>query len=322
MRKKITTCFIFVILVGSFYLLFCHATEVMEAVTFAFSLWQTNLLPSLFPFFVLSDILIQYGFVSFLGELLRKPMNSFFYLSGECGFVLAMSMVSGFPSGAKYTRSLVDSGIIDTKEGARLLTFTHFSNPFFIVGTIGSFFLGQKKLGVLILVCHFVSNFIIGLLFRPLKKSFDTSSFSLRLAFSKMHRARLENKKTFGQIVTLAITNTLRTLLFMFGVVTFFLIITTVIKEVFPLEALPQAMLSGILEMTQGIKYTASLPLSLMWKAALMTAMISFGGFSVHMQVMSLLEDTDIPYRYFFFARVLHALLAVGLLLFFFPFMG
>lgn len=323
MRKKITTCLIFVILISSFYLLFCHATEVMEAVLFAFSLWQTNLLPSLFPFFVLSEVFIQYGFVSFLGELLRKPMNTFFHLSGECGFVLAMSMVSGFPSGAKYTRSLVDSGIIDDDEGSRLLTFTHFSNPFFIVGTIGSFFLGQKKLGILILLCHFFANFMIGFLFRPRRKlESSPSSFSFYRALAKMHKARLANKKTFGQIVTFAITNTLKTLLLMLGVVTFFLIVTTILQEVVPLGDVFRTLFSGVLEMTQGIKYTASLPISLMWKAAFMTFMISFGGFSVHMQVMSFLEDTNIQYRYFFLARILHALLATGLLLFFFPFMG
>jgi len=317
MRKKFNTCLIFVILLVSGYLLFYHANDVMESVLFAFSIWQNNLFPSLFPFFVLANILIQYGFVSFLGDILNNFMMNFFNLKGECGFVLAMSMISGFPSGAKYTKNLYQDKIIDEKDANHLITFTHFSNPFFIIGTIGSLFLKNIKLGYLILIVHILTNFIIGIIFKNKTNKYKTlKKISIKKALGKMHRTRLKNNKTFSQIITSSINDALKTLLLMLGVISFFLIITTLIKEQLPLNDLDKTIISGILEMTQGIKFASILDISIKWKSVLMTMFISFGGFSVHMQVISILEDTKVRYKTFFIARILHAIISGSIIWF------
>ena len=125
-----------------------------------------------------------------------------------------------------------------------------------------------------------------------------------------MHKKRMTNSLNFGQILTRALTNSFQTLFLMLGIVTFFLIITTLLQEILPLNIFEKTLLSGILEMTQGVKYASMLPVSFFCKSMLMLVFISFGGLSVHMQIISIISDTKIKYRSFFFARILHAIIA------------
>jgi sporulation integral membrane protein YlbJ len=291
----------------------------MKSVSFSLKLWQDNIFPSLFPFFVVSNLLINCGFASFLGEILRPFMYKVFRIKGEASFVLAMSMLSGFPSSAKYTRELYDKGLINEHEASKLLTFTHFSNPLFILGTISIMFLNNQEVGLLILICHYVSNIIIGLIFRNyyISKK-DTTKVSLKNSFNIMHQKRLETGKSIGLMISSAIINAINTLFLVLGVVTMFLIITTIIDQNIALSPYNQTILNGTLEMTQGLKYVSLLPIPLKNKALLSTMFISFGGLSVHMQTIGLISDSKIKYLPFFIARILHASISSLLIYFLF----
>ena len=70
--------------------------------------------------------------------------------------------------------------------------------------------------------------------------------------------------------------------------------------------------------MTQGLKYISLLDIPLKFKATLSVMILSFGGFSVHVQMIGILSDTKIRYLPFLTARLLHA--AISALLLFFSF--
>jgi sporulation integral membrane protein YlbJ len=293
------------------------SSYVMASVSFSLKLWCENIFPSLFPFFVISNILINCGFASFLGEILKPFMYKVFRIRGESSFVLVMSLLSGFPSSSKYTRELYDKGLINEHEASKLLTFTHFSNPLFVLGTISIMFLNNKEVGLLILICHYIPNIIIGLMFRNyyISKK-DTDKVSLKKAFDIMHTKRLASGKSIGLMISNALMNAINTLLLILGVVTMFLIITTIIDQNITLSAYNQTILNGSLEMTQGLKYVSLLPIPLKNKALLSAMFISFGGFSVHMQTIGMISDSKIKYMPFLIARILHASMS-GLLFYF-----
>lgn len=70
------------------------------------SIWFNIVLPSLLPFFIISEILIGIGFLDFLGKLLKPFMLPIFNVPGEGIFPLTMSLLSGYPVGAKLTSRL------------------------------------------------------------------------------------------------------------------------------------------------------------------------------------------------------------------------
>ncbi len=311
MKKKVTSIIIISIQLFIAYQILKGTSTIIDSVKFSISIWSNNLFPTLFPFFVLSEVMINYGIVELASELFKPIMNKLFKIKSETAFIFIMSIISGFPSSAKYTKELYDSGLINEYEGTKILTFTHFSNPLFILGTLSILFLNNKETGLLILLCHYLTNIIIGLLFRnyyPSKS--DNNKISFKDAINKMHQHRLNNPLNFGQIITKAISNTINTLLIILGTITTFLIITTIINNIINLNNYHQSVLNGVFEMTQGLKYISVLSIPLKLKATLSTMIISFGGLSVHMQVMSIISNTKIKYIPYLTARLLHAAIA------------
>jgi len=319
MFQKIVSTSIMTLLLSIAFFILTESKAVMEAVLFSFQIWKNNIFPSLFPFFLLSELLIQYGFVEFLGELLKPVMNRIFRISNQAAFIFVMSIISGFPSNAKYTKALLEEHKINEKEATKILTFTHFSNPLFILGTVSITFLGNREVGFLILFCHYITNLILGLLFCNYYPSPKTDCrVSIRKAITNMTLARQKKKVSFPLILTNALNHTIQTLLFILGVTTTFLIITTLINQHITLSTFHQSILNGFFEMTQGLKYVSLLNIPLKIKGILTVMILSFGGLSVHMQLIGILSKSKIRYFPYFTARVLHATIAS--LMFFFLF--
>lgn len=304
MNKKYTAVLtIFLLLLTLLYMI-GWSSEVIESVSFSISIWKDNLFPTLFPFFVVSNLLMQYGFVDIIGNILEYPMQKFFHLPKDCGFVLAASLFSGFPSGAKYTKDLVAENRITKEEGARLLTFTHYSNPLFILGMIGNILLHNSPASYLILIAHISSGLLVGYLWNH----FACSS-AIRMDKKEKRKINFPSK-SFGELLTSSIFDSLNTMFLLLGIVTIFLIINSLCNQIFNFPPIFKAFFSGMLEMTQGVKLVSSLAIPEIIKIMMITAIISFGGFSVHMQVIGIISEYKIKYKSFLLARIIHSILA------------
>lgn len=309
--KIISSILIMLVLLFCGYEILSESETIMNSVMYSFNIWTNNLFPSLFPFFVLSEILINYGFIELVSELFKPIFQKLFKISGNAAFVFIMSLLSGFPSNAKYTRQLYLEGKLTDKEATKILMFSHFSNPLFILGTISITFLNDKKLGLIVMISHYVSNIIIGIMFRNYSPSeIKKQKFSIKNSILSMHNKRVKNNKTIGSIISTSLTNTINTLLLILGVVTTFLIITTIIDNNFHPDLLTKTFISGFLEMTQGLKHVSLLNISSNYKAILITMILSFGGLSVHTQVLSIISDTKIKYKPFLLARLIHIVIS------------
>lgn len=312
MKKNILNLLIILFL---FLILICiliFSNDVLQTVLFAFTIWKENIFTSLFPIFITTDLLINYGFIELIGEASKKIMNRLFYLPGEASFVIIGSMLSGFPSSAKYIKELLDKKFITENEGQYLLSFTHFSNPLFVIGVIGNL-LNNKSLGFLILLVHISVNFLIAFLIRK-KESIANTKINMKSAFKSIEKRRKEN--SFIKVLTSSIMKTINTLLLLLGIITTFLVLSKIVNNIINLNTIYQSFINGILEMTQGIKYVSMLSIPLNIKASIITFFISFGGISIHLQITSILSDTNIKYKYYLLSRIIHATISSILIYF------
>lgn len=308
MKKIGISVLIMVILLYIGFEILTESESILNSVTFSFKIWENNIFPSLFPFFVLSELLIQYGFIELIAELLKPLMNHVFKIRSNAAFVFVMSMISGFPSNAKYTKELYQKNMLTEEEASKILTFTHFSNPLFILGTVSVIFLKNREAGLFVLFIHYFTNIIIGILFRNYEPSpKEQEKVSLKNAILKMNQKRIQKKKTFGEIISSSVMNSIHTLLLILGTVTIFLVITTILNHTLNINSYYQSILNGFIEMTQGLKYVSELEIPLKLKSIITVMILSFGGLSVHMQVISILSDTNIKYLPFLTARILHS---------------
>lgn len=270
------------------------ADNVIESVSFAIDICINNLFPSLLPFLILSAILCNYGFVEVIGHILRPIMINIFHLNSNLAYVLVLSMLSGSPANSKYIKQLLDNHKITINDANQILKFSHFVNPIFVVGTIGTIFLGNKTYGFLILISHYLANFLIGIFTRPKEKP-------------NIKKTNIFNIETHNFVSTLthAIKDTIDTLLLIFGTITCCLVFSSIINTYFNFNPI----FNGILEITSGLKYTSISNISVSLKIIISAFFISFGGISIHMQVLSILDNKKIRYLPYLEARILQGIL-------------
>ncbi len=288
--------FILIFIFGNFFVI-----DLKSIILESSNIWLYNLVPSMLPFYVISDLLINYGLIDILAFLFKKIINKLFNVSENASFVIFFSMFTGFPSSAKYLKNLLDLNYISIEDANKIIRFTHFSNPLFIINVIGNTIIGNKKIGFLILLSHYLSNFIIGFLYRKEQTQ-------------KITTKHIKNTKSFGSILTASFINSFDSLLIVLGSLITFKILTSIIFHYFG----SNFIISSLLEITQGLFALKYLTLNIELKALIAVAMISFGGFCIHTQVYSILSETKISYKNYFFSRILHVIIATTILTLFF----
>lgn len=254
-----------------------------------------NLLPSIFVFFLITDILNNYNFPYYLSKVFGKVFSKIYKLPKESSYVLFMSLTSGIPSNAKLIKEELDDNIINEYEASKLLTMTHFSNPLFIIYSVGINFFHNKKIGFIILIAHFISNFIVGFLFRNIYH------------YNSEHSYKLKEPKSFILLLKDSFINTAKILINVFGIIIFFAIITTTLNKYLDLNNFSRVLVNGLIEITTGLKYLSELDISIKKATLLATFFISFGGFSIHFQTMSILNKYNINYYVYLVSRIMHA---------------
>lgn len=108
----------------------------MEAAKQGLKLWSNSVIPSLFPFFIGTELLYRTNFVSVLGKIFTKFMRPIFNIPGEGAIALILGNISGYPVGAKLACNMLENNQCSKIEAERIIAFTNNSNPLFIVGTI------------------------------------------------------------------------------------------------------------------------------------------------------------------------------------------
>ena len=284
--------------------------DVLKCIIFSVDLFKNSIFPSLFPFFVLSSLLIKFGLPEFMSSIFKNFMYFLFKVSGNSSFIFFMSILSGNPGCAKFIREMYLNGSINRYEAIKALCICSFASPLFVLGTSYTL-LHDRNLSFLILLCHYLGNIIIGILMRSYHPSkYDNKKINFFEAINNMHMKRISNNENFGTIITNSLTDSVNTLLLILGVVTTCLILTTIINHNLNLPSTSQSILNGFVEMTQGLKYISMENISLKLKCTLFSMILSFGGFSVHLQIMSILSDTDLKYLPFLFSRICSSIIS------------
>lgn len=294
---------IIIIICSLFFLvnLIIYRNLVFDTVGFSLNIWITSLLPALFPFFIVSDILINYDVIKYFPKVIRNSIKYLFNVSDNGLVIILLSMLSGFPSNARNIKNMYLDKKITKEEGEHLLYFTHFSNPMFILGTI-PLILNSNKISKYILISHYLANIILGICLRKHNRVNDSNNSNYK-----------EDKHNFGLVLTTSIRKSLDSVLSILGTLTVFLIISTLLINFFNLDNTSSLLIKSILELTSGLKELGSYNLLNKYLLIISSCILSFGGLSVHMQVINELVDTDISYKNYFIGRILQVVLSLGI---------
>lgn len=310
---------------GASLLLF--STSNLSAIKKGLSLWANSVVPSLFPFFVATELLMNTNFVKVLGRFLHKIMKPLFNIRGEGSFGFIMGLISGYPVGAKIACDFRENNICSKEECERLLSFTNNSGPLFIVGTVGISMFGNSTIGLLLLITHILSCITVGIIFRFWKFNSSSPDY-IGNKSSNYNKYKNVSFSNLGEVLGKSITNSISTILMIGGFVVIFSSIISILKAsgilhslilivtpIFDFLHIDSSFISGIfmglLEITNGISCISNINIKAISINIIITAfLLGFGGLSILLQVLSITSKTDLSIKPYIYGKLLHGFLA------------
>ncbi len=139
-----------------------------NGVTRGLAVCGKQLIPSLFPFLVLTNFLIKSGIGADMAAGLARlvpPLRG----HGQALTVWLLSAMGGYPTGACAVVGSVRQGTLSPADGRALLVGAVHAAPAFIIGGVGSGMLGSTHAGLLLWAAHLLASLLLWPLFRPLR---------------------------------------------------------------------------------------------------------------------------------------------------------
>lgn len=268
-------------------------------------LFVGSVMPSLIPFAFATSFMTLSGSAEILFKLLSKPAKRLFSTTGAGGYVFAVSLISGYPIGAKTISELKKCGCIDDGALTGILAFGSTAGPLFILGSVGVKLLGDFRAGALIMLAHVLGSVINGAVFGRLNKPaypVGEVKSSERMNAVKAFREALGN--TVSAALTVAACMILFNVAIQLMSETGIVNIAGRVAEALGIPAgAGEGFVAGFVEITYGIKSLAG-GLPIKQTAPLIAALVSFGGISVQMQSMFFLDEAGVKGRVFFSLKV------------------
>lgn len=283
------------------------AANILPAVYGALVLCGRSIVPSLFPFFVLSGLLTGSGAADWLAARLRSVMRPIFGVDGMGALALVVGLISGYPVGAGVIASLYGSGKINRRDAERLLPFCSNSGPLFIIGAVGTGMLGNARVGLWLYAVHVFCALFVGVCFRRYE---CRGTVDRCLGCGATSKAQLSGFALLSASVGAAI----QSMLTVCGYVVFFAAVTVSLTPVVDSVLPPVAALvvKGVLEVTNGAFLAVQANLPEQGLLVLLSFFIGTGGFCIFMQTAGLLAGSGLSLRSYAVGKLLHGTLAAA----------
>lgn len=302
--------------------LLLYPSEAVSAARDGVELCINVILPSLFPFFVLSTLCVELGLIQALGKLTERLMRPMFRVNGACTGAFLLGIVGGYPVGARTAISLYEKKQCSKAEAERLLSFCNNSGPAFILGVVGAGIFSSSSAGLWLYGAHVAASILVGLVFRFYGDSASCSaSPSLSPApvntFSEAFTGSV--KSAFSSALNICafvifFTVVIR-LMFLTGVIAHLSgFLAWLLKDLGISEQAVESILSGLIEMTSGVWSLRDMAASLGSRLCMAAFILGWAGLSVHCQVLSFIGASGLSTKTYFFGKLLHGAISAGLI--------
>ena len=277
-------------------------------------LWFNSILPTIFPFLVICNLLISYKGIELyskvLGPILCKPLG----LSKASAFPITASVLCGYPLGAKYCSDIYKNGFISRDEYIRLLNIATNCGPLFIIGPVAVSMLGNIKFAYILLISNYIAPLIIGLFTR--KKSL--ALYKAVTVFSS------SSNEDFGTKLKNAISDAVKTSITIGAFIVIFSVIISIIKNnayisivFYKLELFLNlkkdslySLLLGSIEITNGCSLISKSCLALPFKLSIISFLCSFSGICIIAQVSSFISENKVSLLKYSLLKLIQGILS------------
>lgn len=298
------TGFYYVIILLLCIAFLCFAEETSNGVRKGLDCTANILIPSLFPFMALSVLMIRCGFSRVCGKLLSPFSKFLFGLNGSAAPVVFLTLIGGFPVGAKGIRTLYDQNLITASEARRMSLFCISAGPAFLITAVGVRMLNNPQTGIVLFVSQTLAVILLGVIsrFLPAEKTNEKPSVKAK-------------SEPFSDSIVHSAYDASMSMLQMTALVILFFVWLEILKKVgisnllqIPFGTfLSHSITQNISEITFEVSSAcSSLTASSASPVALAFA-VGWGGLCVHFQIFGILKDLTPKKSIFFLFRFLNA---------------
>lgn len=311
--KKIKVNLDFIASVFFLFIILCIAVNPIKYSAVAFKgleVWAKILVPSLLPFFILTKLFAKGNFLNDFTSIFAKPMKKIYKCPKQSSYIFFMSILSGYPVGAKLVADFYNLGQISKEEAVKTLSFSANSGPMFILGSVAIGMFGNRRLGIIIYLSHIIGSLLNGLVYKNYKSK-ESKVLSL-----------CEAKPPIGVSFSENVNSSISSVLLIGGVICFTFVLIEVVtssfifKNIFALvdfvgfdSNFVASIFSGVFEITKGCLMLSELPYSIFVIAPICTFIISFGGISTLLQA-SVFTKGIISTKMFVLQKITHAVIS------------
>ena len=287
--------------------LFVFSDECKDGALKGIFICISMLVPSLFPFYVISAFMGECGLAENLAPILKPVGKVLLKGSGASAIPVIMSLVGGYPIGARATAALYKKGLISESEASRLSLIAFGAGPGFLVNFTGVSLLLSKESGIILLSSQIISVLVLALIAR----------FSEKGEPADISQPKIRPNQGPCEALVNAVGDSVRAMGAMCGFVVLFSIICNLVSEGLHFEGFVSDILLSLIEITTGV--TA---LSGKYSLSYISMLTAFGGLCVHLQVFRELRGIHFSKPKFYLYRIYQSITSLAvtrILLYLFP---
>ena len=311
-----------------FILFIMNSSTVSKSIQASITLCTQTIIPALFPYFILSELILSSNIGNLLCKTIGKPCSVLFGISEISFYPIVIGALCGFPIGAKLTTSLLDKGYITPKEAERTLCLCNNPSPTFLINVVGISLYSNKKLGVILWLITLSTTFIIGICYnllfgRTFKKFVHINNLNNKITFSKITQIIGESiypvLKTCAYIIFFSALMGCLILLKKRGMIYMYIFGILYNLQCFLINAIKIneytiAILYGVIELSGGVNQISLLNNNIL-SLCILSFAIGWAGVSVHLQIMSICQSQNINLKQYIFSKFFQGLLNIATIL-------
>ncbi len=266
------------------FLLLTNPVNSSMLVLSGLNVWCNRMIPSLFPFMVLSGFLLRTGLSHRLSGLLYPVIGTLFQLSPDCIYVIFMGFLCGFPMGANIVAESLSFKRITQREADLLLSFCNNIGPVYFVSFV-TVLCPYYPLWLTLSIMYLVP-FLYGLVLRYTRYR-DIPSYHASACRNTAHASA-----SYGAAIQESLQKAISSILFLGGYMVIFNVMQLPFYNTY--YTLPQPyihVLKGLLEISSGISALETYPTLYIVVYAFL---LPFGGLCCLYQTYAMIKDTSL----------------------------
>lgn len=296
-----------------FILMFIFPYASYKGASSGLMLWFLNVLPTLLPFIIVSNMIISLNIAGKISRLFYPVIGRIFKVSPNGCYPILIGFLSGLPMGAKGVADLITENRIKGKEGNYLLSMCNNASPIFIMSYIATNQLKMPSMRLPLFIIIYGSSIISANIYRTYQN----------------YRYKKSNNEYIQDNEPIQVQNTYKSISFSFdvidksvmngfevitkvgGYIILFSILAEIINEIGPSVSYYKALVMGLLEITTGIDQICLIRIDSNIKIVLISIVTAFGGLSGLAQTKSVLGESRLSIKSYFYVKLISACIAM-----------